>query len=276
MGAQVLPTHQTLVAFRFKLRRRPSRRCAPNVDLILPARMTDPLTPATIAFRSNGSLYSPHYDDIYHSKVGSLAQAHYVFLQGNDLPRRWHQRKGFTVLETGFGMGINFLATWAAWRADPGRCDHLHFVSIEKHPFQAEDLRRAYEATVDDQSIAALTATLIAAWPKLEAGTHHLEFDEGRVTLTLVFADATVVLPTLDLRADAFYLDGFSPAKNPELWTPAIFTSLARLAADDATFSTYTSAGDVKRALLQAGFDYRKLAGFGWKRAMLAGRLSRR
>jgi tRNA 5-methylaminomethyl-2-thiouridine biosynthesis bifunctional protein len=238
--------------------------------------MTDPLTPATIAFRSNGSLYSPHYDDIYHSKVGSLAQAHYVFLKGNDLPGRWRQRQAFTVLETGFGMGVNFLATWAAWRADPGRCEHLHFVSIEKHPFRAEDLGRAYEASVDDQSVATLTAALIAAWPKLEPGAHRLEFDERRVTLTLVFGDAAEILPTLDIRADAFYLDGFSPAKNPELWTPEIFKSLARLAAGDATFSTYTSAGDVKRALLQAGFDYRKVAGFGWKRAMLAGRLSPR
>jgi tRNA U34 5-methylaminomethyl-2-thiouridine-forming methyltransferase MnmC len=149
-------------------------------------------------------------------------------------------------------------------------------VSIEKHPFSAEDLRRAYEATVDDESVAALTAALIAAWPELVPGTHRLEFDGGRVTLTLVFGDAAEVLPTLQLHADAFYLDGFSPAKNPDLWTPAIFRSLARLAADSATFSTYTSAGDVKRALLQAGFEYRKVPGFGWKRAMLAGRLSAR
>jgi tRNA U34 5-methylaminomethyl-2-thiouridine-forming methyltransferase MnmC len=235
--------------------------------------MTDPLIPATIAFRSNGSLYSPHYDDIYHSAVGSLAQAQYVFLQGNDLPGRWQRREVFTLLETGFGIGINFLATWAAWRADPGRCEHLHFVSIEKHPFRADDLRRAYEATVDDESIAALAAVLIAAWPKLVPGAHRLEFDGGGVTLTLVFGDVVDVLPTLRFRADAFYLDGFSPAKNPELWTPEIFRVLAFLAADGATFSTYTSAGEVKRALLQAGFEYRKVSGFGWKRAMLVGRL---
>lgn len=236
--------------------------------------MTDPMIPATIAFRPNGSPYSPLYGDIYHSAVGSLAQAQYVFLQGNGLPERWQGRQTFTVLETGFGMGINFLTTWAAWRADPARGEHLHFVSIEKHPFPADDLRRAHAATVDDASIATLAGTLAAAWPTLVPGTHTLDFDEGSVTLTLIFGDAVDVLPVLRLRADAFYLDGFAPAKNPELWTPSIFTSLAALAGGDATFSTYTSAGDVKRALLQAGFEYRKVAGFGWKRAMLVGRFS--
>jgi tRNA 5-methylaminomethyl-2-thiouridine biosynthesis bifunctional protein len=91
--------------------------------------------------------------------------------------------------------------------------------------------------------------------------------------LTLVFSDAADALPGLRLRADAFYLDGFAPAKNPEIWTPAIFESLACLASDGATFATYTSAGSVKRALLQAGFQYRKAPGFGWKRAMLVGQI---
>jgi tRNA U34 5-methylaminomethyl-2-thiouridine-forming methyltransferase MnmC len=145
-------------------------------------------------------------------------------------------------------------------------------VSIEKHPFSTDDLRRAYTVTVDDESVRALADTLAAAWPPLEPGTHQLDFDDGGITLTLIFGDAVEVLPALRLRADALYLDGFAPAKNPELWTPEVFTSLAGLAGDDATFSTYTSAGDVKRALLQAGFEYRRVAGFGWKRAMLVGR----
>jgi tRNA 5-methylaminomethyl-2-thiouridine biosynthesis bifunctional protein len=238
--------------------------------------MTEPLIPATLAFRNNGSLYSPLHNDIYHSAVGSIAQAQYVFLQGNGLPERWQHRPAFTVLETGFGMGINFLATWAAWRADPERCEQLHFVSIEKHPFSADDLRGAHAATLKDESIVARADTLAAAWPMLVPGTHRLEFEEGRIALTLIFGDAVEVLPALSLNVDAFYFDGFAPARNPELWTPAIFTSLAGLAVEDATFSTYTSAGDVKRALLQAGFEYRKVAGFGWKRAMLVGRIAPR
>jgi tRNA 5-methylaminomethyl-2-thiouridine biosynthesis bifunctional protein len=238
--------------------------------------MTDPLIPAVLAFRDNGTPFSPLYDDIYHSAVGGLEQAHYVFLSGNALPERWHGRRTFTVLETGFGMGINFLVTWAAWRADPERCERLHFVSTEKHPFTVADLRSVYAATLSEPTIAALADTLANAWPMLVPGTHRLEFDEGRVVLTLVLADAVDSLPALRLRADAFYLDGFAPARNPELWTPAIFKALARLAGEGATFATYSSAGDIKRALTQCGFEYRKVDGFGWKRAMLVGHFAPR
>ncbi len=93
--------------------------------------MTDPLMPAVLSFRDNGTPFSPLYDDIYHSAVGGLEQADHVFLRGNALPERWQGRRIFTVLETGFGMGINFLMTWAAWRADPSRSERLHFVSTE-------------------------------------------------------------------------------------------------------------------------------------------------
>ncbi|MFM0734878.1 bifunctional tRNA (5-methylaminomethyl-2-thiouridine)(34)-methyltransferase MnmD/FAD-dependent 5-carboxymethylaminomethyl-2-thiouridine(34) oxidoreductase MnmC [Paraburkholderia sediminicola] len=238
--------------------------------------MTDPLIPAVLAFRDNGTPFSPLYDDIYHSAVGSLEQAQYVFLRGNALPDRWQGRRVFTVLETGFGMGINFLMTWSAWRDDPARCERLHFVSTEKHPFTQADLQNVYAATISDPAIAALAQTLASAWPMLVPGTHRLEFEDGRIVLTLVFGDAGETLPNLRLRADAFYLDGFAPAKNPEIWTPAIFKALARMAGEGATFSTYTSAGDIKRALTQCGFEYRKVDGFGWKRAMLVGHFAPR
>ncbi|MFM0302999.1 bifunctional tRNA (5-methylaminomethyl-2-thiouridine)(34)-methyltransferase MnmD/FAD-dependent 5-carboxymethylaminomethyl-2-thiouridine(34) oxidoreductase MnmC [Paraburkholderia sediminicola] len=238
--------------------------------------MTDPLIPAVLAFRDNGTPFSPLYDDIYHSAVGSLEQAQYVFLRGNALPDRWQGRRIFTVLETGFGMGINFLMTWAAWRDDPARCERLHFVSTEKHPFTQADLQSLYAATISDPAIATLAQTLADAWPMLVPGSHRLEFEGGRIVLTLVFGDAGETLPNLRLRADAFYLDGFAPAKNPEIWTPAIFKALARMAGEGATFSTYTSAGDIKRALTQCGFEYRKVDGFGWKRAMLVGHFAPR
>ncbi|WP_144111374.1 bifunctional tRNA (5-methylaminomethyl-2-thiouridine)(34)-methyltransferase MnmD/FAD-dependent 5-carboxymethylaminomethyl-2-thiouridine(34) oxidoreductase MnmC [Paraburkholderia sp. BCC1886] len=238
--------------------------------------MTDPLIPAVLAFRDNGTPYSPLYNDIYHSAVGSLEQAQYVFLRGNALPGRWQGRRVFTVLETGFGMGINFLMTWAAWRADPERCARLHFVSTEKHPFTQADLRSVCAKTIPDPEIASLAAMLADAWPMLVPGSHRLEFDGGQVTLTLIFGDAAATLPVLRLRADAFYLDGFAPARNPDIWSPAIFKSLARLAGEEATFSTYSSAGEIKRALLQNGFVYQKIDGFGWKRAMLAGHFSPR
>ncbi|MGF6769669.1 tRNA 5-methylaminomethyl-2-thiouridine biosynthesis bifunctional protein [Paraburkholderia sp. GAS199] len=238
--------------------------------------MTDPLIPAVLAFRDNGTPYSPRYDDIYHSAVGGLEQARYVFLQGNSLPQRWQNRRIFTVLEAGFGMGINFLTTWAAWRADPARCERLHFVSIEKHPFTQSDLRELYAATISDPEIAALAGLLADEWPMLVPGAHRLEFENGRVTLTLIFADAAESLPALSLSADAFYLDGFSPAKNPELWTPAIFKALARMAGEGATFSTCSNADEIERALTQNGFVYQKIDAFGGKRTMLAGHFAPR
>jgi tRNA 5-methylaminomethyl-2-thiouridine biosynthesis bifunctional protein len=238
--------------------------------------MTAILTPATLTFREDGTPFSPLYGDVYHSVAGAFAQAEAVFLHGNDLPQRWQGRRIFTVVETGFGMGVNFLATWAAWRDDPARCERLHFVSVEKHPFTRNDLRAALDAVVAHTREAALARELVDAWPMLVPGTHRLEFEGGRVTLTLVFGDALDVFPKMWMRADAIYLDGFAPAKNPELWAPAIFKALARIAGEGATFATWSSAGDVKRALEQNGFEYRKVQGFAGKWAMLVGRFAPR
>jgi len=234
--------------------------------------MADTLTPASIAFRDDGTPYSVLHDDIYHSAAGGLAQARHVFLEGNALPRRWQGRPAFTVLETGFGMGINFLTTWAAWRADAARCASLHFVSLEKYPLSVADTRRAFDAVIDDPPVAQLADKLLSAWPVLEPGTHEMLFEAGAVRLTLIFADAVDALPTLEVRADALYLDGFAPAGNPELWSPSLIASLAHVVNEGATLATYTSAGAVRRALIEAGFDARRAPGFGWKREMLVGR----
>lgn len=235
--------------------------------------MTVSLVPATLAFRDDGTPFSPLFGDVYHSAAGALAQARHVFLGGNELPHRWHGRRLFTILETGFGIGGNFLATWAAWRADRARCERLAFVSIEKHPFSAADLRVLHARAVAgvDVTVAPLAAQLANAWPMPLPGVHRLEFEGGRVTLTIAFGDALALLPRLWLRADAFYLDGFSPAKNPDLWSPTLFKALARVAGDHATLATYTCAGDVRRALDAAGFACNKALGFAGKRDMLVG-----
>ncbi|CAN0617340.1 tRNA (mnm(5)s(2)U34)-methyltransferase / FAD-dependent cmnm(5)s(2)U34 oxidoreductase [Burkholderia multivorans] len=238
--------------------------------------MPDRLVPATLAFGDDGTLVSPAYGDIYHSAAGALAQANHVFVQGNGLPGRWQGRRTFTIVETGFGTGCNFLATWSAWRDDPARCERLHFVSIEKHPFARDDLRRAVSHMVANTTISADVDALADAWPMLVPGLHRLEFDGGRVVLTLVFGDALAMLPKLVLRADAFYLDGFAPSKNADMWSPDVFRALARLADDHATFATYSSSGVVKRALEEAGFAYRKVDGFAGKRAMLVGEFAPR
>ncbi|WP_179403389.1 bifunctional tRNA (5-methylaminomethyl-2-thiouridine)(34)-methyltransferase MnmD/FAD-dependent 5-carboxymethylaminomethyl-2-thiouridine(34) oxidoreductase MnmC [Burkholderia guangdongensis] len=246
--------------------------------------MPDRLVPATLAFRDDGTLVSPAYGDIYHSAAGALAQANHVFVGGNRLPRRWQGKRTFTIVETGFGTGCNFLATWAAWRDDPARCERLHFVSVEKHPFTRDDLRTAASHIVANATIKADVGlftgghidALVDAWPMLVPGLHRLEFDEGRVVLTLVFGDALAMLPKLALRADAFYLDGFAPSKNADLWSVDVFRALAKLADDDATFATYSSSSVVKHALDESGFAYRKIDGFAGKRAMLVGEFAPR
>jgi tRNA 5-methylaminomethyl-2-thiouridine biosynthesis bifunctional protein len=236
------------------------------------AMQSSPLIPATLSF-VDGIPYAETFDDVYHSADGGLGQARHVFLGGNRLPARWQQQERFTILETGFGLGLNFLATWHAWRNDPQACKRLHYVAVEKHPFTADDLAQLHATWPE---LAAVSADLRAAWPPLVPGCHRLLLDEGRVVLTLVFGDIADCLPQIDLRADAFYLDGFSPGKNPAMWSPEILARLHRLAAPDATLATYTVAHAVQRALAQAGFVIEKARGFGRKQEMLTAQFAPR
>ena len=225
--------------------------------------------PTAVLERSeSGTPYSSEFGDIYHSEAGGLAQARHVFLGGNDLPNRWRGREAFTILETGFGLGLNFLAAWDAWRADPKRCARLHFVSVERRPFDRAQLA---EALAPFTELAPLATALERGWPAPLAGFHRLHFDGGRVILTLLFGEAAALLPQLVARADAFFLDGFAPARNPQMWSPAVVRELARLAAPDATLATWTVAGGVRSALIDAGFRVEKRPGFAGKREMLAG-----
>jgi tRNA 5-methylaminomethyl-2-thiouridine biosynthesis bifunctional protein len=231
-----------------------------------------PIIPAPLEFAADGTPCSTAYGDVYHSAAGGPGQARHVFLAGNDLPARWQGRDNFVILETGFGLGLNLLATWAAWRADPQRCARLHFISCELHPFRREDLTSLHAAlTAQIPEFAPLAAELQARWPVLTPGLHRIHLDGGRVTLSLFLGDAADGLANLKVSADAFYLDGFSPAKNPELWSARIFHLLARLAAPGATLATWSVAGDVREGLRRAGFDCDKAPGFGGKRQMLRG-----
>jgi tRNA 5-methylaminomethyl-2-thiouridine biosynthesis bifunctional protein len=227
-----------------------------------------PLVPARLAYAADCTPYSEAYGDVYHSAEGGVAQAQHVFLQGNGLPDRWRGRRSFTILETGFGFGLSFLATWRAWREDPGRCERLHFVSIEKHPFHAADLELLFRKylQVEEES-----RQLVALWPMLVPGMHRLEFERGKVILTLFFGDIAEGLPQLALAADAIYLDGFAPAKNPAMWEPRLLRHLGRLAAPGATLATWSVAASVRDALQGAGFAVEKRKGFGTKKEMLVG-----
>jgi tRNA 5-methylaminomethyl-2-thiouridine biosynthesis bifunctional protein len=210
---------------------------------------------------------SRRYGDVYHSRSGALGQARNVFLAGNGLPQRWRGRRSFTVCETGFGLGNNFLALWDAWRGDADRPARLHVVSFEAHPFRKPDLRGLLLAQHEGE-MAALARQLADAWPLLLPGIHRLEFEAGAVTLTLVFGPVARTARQVRARVDAFFLDGFSPRVNPDMWSPALFGQMARLAAPQATAATWCCAGQVRRDLRDAGFLVSKAAGFGGKREM--------
>ena len=224
---------------------------------------------AVLERSASGTPFSPEFQDVYHSSHGALAQSRHVFLAGNDLPRRWQGRESFAILETGFGLGVNFLAAWDAWRGDERRPDRLHFMSVEHRPLARPDLEAALAPL---EEVAPLARALVAAWPPPIAGFHRLHFDAGRVILTLLLGDAHALLPQLVAEADAFFLDGFAPARNPGVWSPEVVRELARLSAPDATLATWTVAGGVRAALADAGFAVERREGFAAKREMLVGR----
>ncbi|WP_175164471.1 tRNA (5-methylaminomethyl-2-thiouridine)(34)-methyltransferase MnmD, partial [Achromobacter aegrifaciens] len=223
-----------------------------------------PLIPAKAEFDADGRLYSPAYGDVYHSPSGALGQAEHVFLRGNGLPERWRGRRAFTVCETGFGLGLNFLALWKAWRDDPQRSAALHVVSLEGHPFEREDLA-ALLTRYAPEPLAGLGRQLAAAWPVLLPGLHRLEFEGGAVTLTLGFGDAQVLASRLRVGVDAFFLDGFAPERNPRMWELPLLRDLAKLAAPGATLATWACTGELRQALRTAGFEARRAPGYGGK-----------
>jgi tRNA 5-methylaminomethyl-2-thiouridine biosynthesis bifunctional protein len=232
---------------------------------------TQPIRPARLEKR-DGVPFSPDFGDVYHSRAGALAQAEHVFLRGNGLPQRWAGRADFTIVETGFGLGNNFLATWAAWRADAHRCERLHFVSVEKHPLTRDDLSGALAG----HPRSDLALSLLAQWPPLTPNLHRLDFDHGRVRLTLALGDAAAVLPELRLRADAFYLDGFAPDRNPDMWSERVLDTIGRLAAPGATAATWSASRLVREGLTRAGFRVERAPGFGGKRDMTVARFAPR
>ncbi|MGC3965522.1 MAG: bifunctional tRNA (5-methylaminomethyl-2-thiouridine)(34)-methyltransferase MnmD/FAD-dependent 5-carboxymethylaminomethyl-2-thiouridine(34) oxidoreductase MnmC [Rhodocyclaceae bacterium] len=226
------------------------------------------LRPAKLTLADNGVPYSAEYDDVYHSDGGALAQAQQVFIAGNGLPQRWRDKQSFVIVETGFGLGHNFLATWQAWRDDSARCARLHFVSVEKHPMNAVNMEIAHARS---GAPSELSAQLLSHWPMLVPGTHRIELDGGRVVLTLLLGNATEALPQCQAKADAIFLDGFSPHHNTDMWSPDVFAALYQLAKPGCSVATWSVSASVRQGLAQAGFVTRKVPGFASKRDMLVG-----
>ncbi|HVZ43734.1 MAG TPA: FAD-dependent 5-carboxymethylaminomethyl-2-thiouridine(34) oxidoreductase MnmC [Ramlibacter sp.] len=224
---------------------------------------------ATVEWGADGTPRSPRFDDIYRPAGHGLGQARHVFLGGCGLPHAWAAAPAWTILETGFGLGLNFLAAWRAWLDDTKRPRMLHFVSVEAWPVSAEDLLRS---AADHDGLPPLARQLAAQWFGLLAGVHRFSFEHGRVLLTLAVGDVHDVLGRLaPFHADAVFLDGFEPQRNPAMWDAKVMKALARHARRGARVATWTVAGDVRRALAEAGFQVEKRDGLPPKRHCLHG-----
>lgn len=231
----------------------------------------NPVSHAQLDWDDQGRPHSRVFDDVYFSDKSGLEETRYVFLEQNRLQERFAALPvgGRLVIgETGFGTGLNFLCAWQLFEQHAVAGARLHFVSVEKYPLSPADLQRALALWPELQPFAE---QLLAQYIAIHQGFQRLVLDNGRVTLTLLIGDALEQLPQLDAQIDAWFLDGFAPAKNPDMWTAELFAELARLAAPGSTISTFTSTGWVRRLINAAGFKMKRTPGIGHKWEILRG-----
>ncbi|WRH91137.1 bifunctional tRNA (5-methylaminomethyl-2-thiouridine)(34)-methyltransferase MnmD/FAD-dependent 5-carboxymethylaminomethyl-2-thiouridine(34) oxidoreductase MnmC [Pseudomonas fluorescens] len=211
------------------------------------------------------------FDDVYFSDKSGLDETRYVFLEQNRLAERFTALPAdgrLVIGETGFGTGLNFLCAWQLFEQHAVAGARLHFVSVEKYPLSPADLKRALALWPE---LKPLADQLLTHYVAIHQGFQRITLANGRVTLTLLIGDALEQLPQLDAQIDAWFLDGFAPAKNPDMWTAELFVELARLAAPGSTISTFTSTGWVRRLLNAAGFKMKRTPGIGHKWEILRG-----
>jgi tRNA 5-methylaminomethyl-2-thiouridine biosynthesis bifunctional protein len=223
-----------------------------------------------LTWTPDGQPRSRLYGDVYFSAQDGLAESRAVFLQGCGLPEAWSGRSRFTVGELGFGTGLNILALLDLWRESSTPGAHLHIFSIEAHPITAEEAGRALAHWPE---LADLAGLLAARWPGQARGFHRVDLPEARATVDLAVMDVEAALQGWTGRADAWFLDGFSPALNPDMWREEIMALVAARSAPGARAATFTVAGAVRRGLAAAGFEVEKKPGFGRKRERLEARL---
>ncbi len=226
---------------------------------------------------------SPLFDDKYFCDRDGHADALHVFCGGNHLRERFaaldQGRAGrFTIIETGFGTGLDFCTVWQLWNELAPRSWQLHFISLELYPLGREDIERALAVW---SPLAGFCREFLAHYvPEPPGGTMRAQLDAGKVLLDIVFNDvvAALALITHDKMApqgaDAFFLDGFAPSKNPDMWTPEVYAGVAGLSRPGTTFATFTAAGHVRRGLESAGFLIARPPGYAGKRSILTGTFS--
>lgn len=229
-----------------------------------------------LIWRDDGQPVSREFDDPYFSVDNGLEESRHVFLQNSGLPQRWHHWQGpFCIVETGFGTGLNFLMTWQAFAREASTDSWLHFTSIEKFPLSAQQLAQAMALWPE---LAEYTEQLLQQYPDAIPGFHHMEWPEQRVRLTLIIGDVSEVMNDLSGPVHAWYLDGFAPARNPEMWSDSLFRNIRRISLrhprllGETTAASFSTAGIVRRGLKGAGFRVKRLQGFGRKWEMLGGR----
>ncbi len=210
---------------------------------------------------------SKQFDDVYFSAENGLAETRHVFLDGNGLPDAWAGKDHFTIFETGFGTGLNFLAVWKLFEEGAAQGQTLRFVSVEKFPLGKKDIG---EALKNWGELDQFRECLVEVYPDDPSGVFLADVNK-RVSVEVHFGDANDVMPALEMDVDAWFLDGFKPSSNPEMWSEAVFAAMGRMSHAGSSFATFTSAGFVRRGLEAAGFDVRKVPGYGRKREMSVG-----
>ena len=218
-------------------------------------------------WRNDGTPEAAAHGDIYYTVESGLEETREVFLKGCGLPERWSGREQFTIAELGFGTGLNFLATWELWETHkPSPTARLHFVSFEGYPLERDDAARALSNWPE---ITPYTEKLLAKWPHRARGIRRINWPGDGVSLTLHIDDIARALPASRFAADAWFLDGFSPAKNADMWDTSLYPLIAERSAQGTSAGTYTVAGHVRRGLSEAGFEVSKKPGHGRKRERL-------
>lgn len=232
---------------------------------------------ARVEWLEDGTPWSPEFGDVYFSRAGGLEETRHVFLENNDLARRWRERDRqggvFTVAELGFGTGLNFLACWQLWQQTGCRRLRLHYISCEQYPLNTADLQRAL---ANRPELENFSAPLLESYPDHSPGYHRLLLRSrdgaSELTLDLYYGDARQQLAQQsnpEARVDAWFLDGFSPARNPQLWQEALLERIATLSGPGTSLGSYSVTGRVVRKLRSLGFSVEKRPGFGHKRHML-------